>query len=242
MGWALCHKSLESFINCPVYYARATLTRWAHSPDTDTASTDGDKQMVDQGMTFESTVDALLRPESASASGILRCADLYCGDGEATRAASAVGVDVVYAYDPDESVCDAYLDRYGQEPFSGHIKDSVEVAPEFDLLLVRIDGKREMYPVIWHTMRFVRARTLVGVIFWQHGSLSGFDMELASIFTGDPELPSFTMYGQQHDDLSFVVISNVHDLFPWPDVLSLENVIAAFASSATKGDAPGVHI
>ena len=185
--------------------------------------------MTGQGITFESTVDALLQPENASAPGILRCADLYCGDGEATRAALDLGLRVEYAYDPDESICDAYLDRYGQEPFAGSIKDSIEVAPEFDLLLVRVDGKRETYPVIWHGMRFARARTLVGVIFWQHGSLSGFDMELAGIFMSDPELPSFTMYGQQHDDLSFVVISNVHESFPWPDVLSLENVIAAFA-------------
>ena len=115
-------------------------------------------------MTFEDVVDAVLRPKNQSASGVLRCADLYCGDGEATRAALNSGMRVVYAYDPSEPVCEAYLERFGQEPFCGSIRDSVRLAPEFDLLIVRLSQKNQK-KLAEHAGRFIRDRNPMGVLF-----------------------------------------------------------------------------
>ena len=129
---------------------------------------------TNQGMTFDDMVDAILQPKTSSTSDTLRCADLYCGDGEMSQAALDADLDVVYAYDPDEDVCEAYLDKFGHEPFSGSIGDSVQVAPEFDLLLVRLNanaltpskrGRGKKNTPIQHAMEFIRARKPTGVLF-----------------------------------------------------------------------------
>lgn len=176
-------------------------------------------------MTFEDAADAVLRPKNQSASGVLRCADLYCGDGEATQAALDLGMRVVYAYDPSESVCEDYLERFGQEPFAGSIEDSIEVAPKFDLLLVRLNqGKQKVG--VEHALRFMREREIAAAVFWGRGLPDDFLAELSRTITEDLNDPPYICHDES---FSFVVVGNVHNPFPCPSVLSLSNIIAAFA-------------
>ncbi|MXZ89955.1 MAG: hypothetical protein F4W95_11625 [Chloroflexi bacterium] len=173
------------------------------------------------------TVRNLLSPQRAS--GKLRCADLYCGDGFATRVARAAGAEVAYAYTPDAGEAERYLEQYGQEPFAGNISDSSEVAPEFDLLLVQV-GNWDTQVMIRHVRLLMQGRGLAGVVFWGKGLSNSYITDLWYTVARIPELPEGFTGGTFHDDdLSLAVVSNTHgDSFPWPDVVTLETVIAAF--------------
>lgn len=175
------------------------------------------------------TVRNLLSSDNDSASGKLRCADLYCGDGFATRAARAAGAEVVYAYTPNAGEAERYLEQHGQEPFAGSISDSSEVAPKFDLLLVQA-GNWDAQVMIRHVQLLMQGRGLAGVVFWGRGLSNSHITDLWNTVAGIPELPEgFTGGTFYDDDLSLVVVSNIHDdAFPWPGVVILENVIAAF--------------
>ena len=159
--------------------------------------------------------------------GKLRFADLYCGDGEATRAAIAADLDVVYAYATDIAMADLYALRFGLDPFVGRIKDSVECSPDFDLLAVQISGKDQEYPM-QHAIPFIMKQQLRGVVFWKYGDYEDFGMEFAMMMKGNPELKEFSIDISRGDGMSFAVISDIHDRFPWPDTLSLDEVIGVF--------------
>lgn len=183
-------------------------------------------------MTFEDAVDAVLRPKNQSASGVLRCADLYCGDGEATQAALDLGMRVVYAYDPSEPVCVAYLERFGQEPFAGSIEDSIEVAPEFDLLLARL-RQRNQKEAVEHALRFMRERRVAATIFWGRGLSDDFVINLAATIEAAKELSDFTVGQAVQDSGPSLIIATRSDEFEWPSNPSLKNVIKAVSAVAS---------
>ena len=197
-------------------------------------------------------MDAVLQPENESASRVLRCADLYCGDGEATQTALDLGMGVVYAYDPSESVCETYLERFGQEPFCGSIEDSIEVAPEFDLLLVRVDknalapSNRRHHTPTHHVLEFMLARKPATVVFWEYASPS------VIVRTIVPEISSTAKklgYDVEYYASTGLGLVNPADGLPrpqypvdaviatrtsgveWPSVSSLENVVRAAISA-----------
>ena len=71
------------------------MDEWAQPPDYTQRAQLGAVPMtlMDQPRTFEDAEDAVLQSGTHSALELVaRCADLYCGDGEATRAALAAGL------------------------------------------------------------------------------------------------------------------------------------------------------
>ena len=99
-------------------------------------TTAGDNPLYGQ---FDAMLDSIINPRgSGRSSGVICCADLYCGDGEANHAAFIAGTKVTYAYTTSDDEAEKYLDDFYIEPFTGSTGDSVRMAPEFDLLLVQI--------------------------------------------------------------------------------------------------------
>ena len=128
---------------------------------------------------IERTIQKLLLPRVPATDGFLRCADLYCGDGDMADAAIAAGLEVSYAYDPglDASARAEYLDRFGIEPFDGITHQSVMSAPDFHVLLLRLGPDaltipeqpprtkiRKFEPPVKHAMQFLYVRKPVGFL------------------------------------------------------------------------------
>ncbi len=188
---------------------------------------------------FDEMLDNVLHPRAQRAPGVIFCADLYCGDGEANRAASNAGIDTVYAYTLDDDEAEIYLDRFHIEPFTGITGDSVRMAPDFDLLLVRIGGDALMPPPqskrgrqkydapVEHALRFMLVKKPAEVLFWGRDLSDGVGTEIARAVSDDAERLGYQIGKQSGDGMTFVVAVRANGPFPWPDMPSLENVIAA---------------
>ena len=61
-------------------------------------------------------------------------ADVFCGIGGVSLAARNLGIEVVYAADPDDAARRVYKRNFGWRPVGDIKGDSVANAPEFDLL------------------------------------------------------------------------------------------------------------
>lgn len=128
---------------------------------------------------IERTIQKLLLPRVPASTAFLRCADLYCGDGEMADAAVAAGLEVAYAYDPSLGMGAQadYLGRFGVEPFDGITHQSVMSAPDFHILLLRLGPDvltvpeqsprakiRKFEPPVKHAMQFLYVRKPVGFL------------------------------------------------------------------------------
>ncbi|MYC34369.1 MAG: hypothetical protein F4X64_14490 [Chloroflexi bacterium] len=187
---------------------------------------------------FNEMVDSLFNPRDRRDPGIIRCADLYCGDGTATLAAFTAGIDPVYAYTLDEDESDRYLDKFRMEPFVGTTGDSVRMAPEFDLLLVQI-GEDALTPPkqrkrkvrsydapVEHALRFVRVRKPSIILFWGHDLSGDLVQKVALTVAGDVgQLGYSTDARHDADHPSFIVAHLSPGEFPWPEVPTLTNAI-----------------
>ena len=230
--------------------------RWTSGRTDDILTTHPQHQMESENMTtagnnplygrFDEMLDNVLHPRTRRAPGVSRCADLYCGDGTANRAAFAAGTDTVYAYTLDTAEAEPYLERFGIEPFVGTTGDSVRMAPDFDLLLVRMDGSaltpppqskrgRQRYDApVEHALRFMRVRHPAGVLFWGCDLPDGFVAEIVQYIADDAERLSYLVGKQSSDGIAFVVAIRTDGPFPWPNVLTLESVIEAMELEALR--------
>ena len=204
--------------------------------------------LTGQDKTLDGMVDALLQPRVPRLlPGILRCADLHCGNGDVSAAAFAAGIEIAYAYELDADARDTYLGRFGLEPFAGTTGDSVRLAPHFDLLLVRLDadsltapevprsrGRQRHDAPVEHAMRFLRVRRPVGILFIGEGLPSG----LADAVRGAVEDESVRLgYRVEHrigGRLEAVAGVQATRPFPWPPVPTLGSVIAGLARVALE--------
>ena len=199
-----------------------------------------------QDKTLDEMVDALVQPRTSRLlPGVLRCADLYAGNGDLSAAAFAAGIEIAYAYELAADARDAYLNRFGLEPFGGTTGDSVRLAPSFDLLLVRLTAdaltappappreRRKHDSPVEHAMRFVYVRRPVGVLFIGEGLPAGLadSVRLATA----TELARFGYRVEQRGG-SLEAIAGVLSTkpFPWPATLTLDSVIAGLARVALE--------
>lgn len=131
---------------------------------------------------FDTAIEMLLRPRTSEPQMLFRCADLYCGVGDAGIAIRRAGLGIVYAFEPDEAARSEYQTRLGLLPDYGDVGDSVRSAPDFDVLVVNIAGKaptptrkpdRRVRSVadtpLEHALRFLRARRPPGAVLWGRG-------------------------------------------------------------------------
>ena len=204
--------------------------------------------LTGQDQTLDEMVDALLQPaERRLLPGILRCADLHCGNGDVSAAAFAAGIEVAYAYELDADARDTYLGRFGLEPFAGTTGDSVRLAPQFDLLLIRLDadsltapevprsrGRQRHDAPVEHAMRFLRVRRPVGILFIGEGLPAG----LAEAVRGavEDELTRFGYRMEHRTGGRLEAVAGVQATrpFPWPPVPTLGSVIAGLARVALE--------
>ena len=201
-------------------------------------TTAGDNPLYGQ---FDAMLDSIINPRgSGRSSGVICCADLYCGDGEANHAAYIAGTKVTYAYTTSDDEAEKYLDDFFIEPFTGSTGDSVRMAPEFDLLLVRI-GEDALTPPpqpkrrvqrydapVEHALRFMRVRKPAGVLFWGRDLSSGIIGEVVEAIADDADRLSYLVQECVGDDTAFVAaIQHLSEPFPWPSTLLLEDVIAS---------------
>lgn len=98
-----------------------------------------------------------------------RVAHLYPTGTAVAQALQDVGARIVYAYLPDWDAHAAYDAVADTPPFAGRVRDSVRLAPQFNVLFVHNDARprrRGGQPVspMEHALRFLRARELVALV------------------------------------------------------------------------------
>ena len=202
--------------------------------------------MATTNQTLDGMVDALLQPRVPRLlPGVLRCADLYAGNGDLSAAAFAAGIEVAYAYELDADAQDTYLGRFGLEPFGGTTGDSVRLAPSFDLLLVRLSadaltappapprGRRKHDSPVDHAMRFVYVRRPVGVLFIGEGLPAGLADSVR-----EATREEMTRFGYRVEQRSgrLEAIAGVlsTEPFPWPAALTLDSFVWALMRAAQE--------
>ena len=199
-----------------------------------------------QDKTLDGMVDALVQPRVPRLlPGILRCADLYCGDGDVSAAAFAAGIEIAYAYELDADARDTYLNRFGLEPFGGTTGDSVRLAPSFDLLLVRLTadaltapptptrGRQKHDSPVEHAMRFLRVRRPVGILFIGEGLPAGFADSVREAVEDEAVRLGYRVE-QRSGSIEAVACALTAKPFPWPPVPTLGTVIAGLARVALE--------
>ena len=94
------------------------------------------------------------------------CADLFCGPGAISLAASGLGIEVAYAYEPDDEARRAYTANFGQEPHSfigeGFTADNTPPG-DLDLLFCRFPDDEAEFDQV--ALRFLRYSSPVGACF-----------------------------------------------------------------------------
>ena len=121
---------------------------------------------MNERLSFEQTARAVAFPPSPL-SDPLRCGDLYCGDGESGfgLAARSLGLEVVYAFEPDEDSRNVYAASFGLVPQAGIVGDRLtnDDVPPLNLLFSRIPKDTAEFDGV--VLRFLRLRRPVGVVF-----------------------------------------------------------------------------
>lgn len=89
----------------------------------------------------------------------VKLADLYCGEGAATKAAILAGMEVVYAYEPTSYVRERYTEKTGL-PVDGVLGPvGMTGAPEFEALMINLPAAACLSEsVISQALRLVRER------------------------------------------------------------------------------------
>ena len=111
-----------------------------------------------RGRTFNDAVRAVFRPAPPPPSDTVRVADLYCGTGELSLAAQAVGLSVVYAEEPDIRVRQEYASRMGFTPDGCVENISFDRIPPFDVLTASLPEPLGQEQAFSRVLRFLRIR------------------------------------------------------------------------------------
>lgn len=195
--------------------------------------------MINYEQPIEWTVENLLRPRIPSAAGFLRCADLYGGDGCMANAAIKAGFEIAYAYDLDLSGAEAYTEKFGIEPFGGNTDESIALAPDFHVLLLRLSpdalvtppqprrGRVRRYEApMEHAMRFLYVRRPVGVLLAGNDLPDGFIEDILNTIQQEMFRWGYAVESREGDGLSAIVGTfHTSGPFPWPRPLTLGTIV-----------------
>lgn len=192
------------------------------------------------------TVQNLLRPRQPATTGYLRCADLYCGDGEMADAAVKVGLDIAYAYDLDATIADAYTEKFGIGPFSGNTDYSISSAPNFHVLLMRLHSNalnvpeqpkraklRKLEMPVEHAMRFLYVRRPVGFLFVGRNLPDGFTWDVLNVIQEEALRWGYAFECKEENGISAIAgVAHSMGPFPWPKPLTLDATVKAVRQAA----------
>ena len=100
----------------------------------------------------------------------LRCGDLYCGESGSGFGVAArdLGLDVVYALEPNRESREAYRSRFGLLP---HAKIGGRRVPDFNLLFGHLPGSAAEFDAV--ILPLINGRRPVGVVLGGSGDLDG---------------------------------------------------------------------
>lgn len=116
----------------------------------------------------EETLSNLLEPPISQSSKILRFGDFYSGEGETSKLAQELGMEVVYAVEEDNSARAIYKDAVGLEPHPS-VPRLFDDVPPLELVYARLSNVgvdeilRKGSP-FQDVARFLRVRRPIGVI------------------------------------------------------------------------------
>lgn len=192
--------------------------------------------MPEEDQAIRNTIDALLQPDTTPRTNLLTVADLYCGDGEITRAATELGLYVNYAYDPDETTIDRHFDEFGSEPFGGSVNDSLEVAPKFNLLVMRLtentlSTEGEDDAPIEHVMRFWREREPAGILLIGDDLPRGATDQIWDMVRPEAERLGYRVERRTSDHTVAIISVKKFMQFEWPAVITPMSVMLAFTQA-----------
>ena len=197
-------------------------------------------------LSFEQVVRAIAFPPSPL-SDPFRCGDLYCGDGGNGGsgfgvAARSLGLDVVYAFEPDEDSRNAYAARFGLTPYASIGKKPLAEIPPLNLLFSRLPKDTAEFDDV--ALRFIRLRRPVAVVFGGSGDdddveqvvehiqrrmgLEGYVVSYRSVESRPFNYPG----GVRH---LLVAGTQRREAFPWSEV---ESLAEQYDSATTFEDTP----
>ena len=200
---------------------------------------------MNERSSFEQTARATAFPPSPL-SDPLRCGDLYCGDGNSGfgLAARNLGLDVVYAFEPDDAARTAYAANFGLVPQAGIVGDRLTHAdvPPLNLLFSRLPYTTEEFDGV--ALRFLRLRHPVGVVFGGSGDDKDVEQVVEHIQRRMGQEGYVVSY-RSLESRPFQYLGGVRHLlvagtfrkeaFPWSEV---ESLAEQYDSATTPGDTP----
>ena len=192
---------------------------------------------------IERTIQKLLLPRVPATTAFLRCADLYCGDGEMAEAATKAGLEGAYAYDPglDVDARAEYLGRFGIEPFDGITHQSVMNAPDFHVLLLRLGPDalrvpeqpprtkiRKFESPVKHAMQFLSVRKPVGFLMVGEDLPDGLFEDVLNTISEEVVRWSYTLDHRTWGKSSAIMgVIYPNEPIRWPGEYSLTPVVSA---------------
>ena len=204
---------------------------------------------------FTDMVDAVLAPPAPQgrASQSLRCVDLFSGIGGFHIAATALGLDVVFACDIDDDARAAYRHNFGLGPEGDITRIRVEDIPDHELLFAgfpcqpfSIIGNKQGFSdprgTLWFEVaRIIRAKRPAGIVLENVKQLTTADKgkvlqrildDLTGLgYTTDHRILNAVNFGlPQKRERTIIVATRVKfDKFPWPTekapMMSLSEVL-----------------
>lgn len=180
----------------------------------------------------------------------VRVADLYCGEGAATKAAISAGMEVVYAYEPVGYARDRYITNTGL-PVDGALGPMTMLeAPEFDVLMVNVHAAACLSePVLAQALRLLGERQPGAVVFeGPTPRTSGDSMVLGDICRSLEDLGYHVCWRQKLGDdftdlartwRTVIIGTRQKVVFVWPDEVGSENGARRFYVETRRGRIPG---
>ena len=200
---------------------------------------------MNERLSFEQMARAIAFPPSPL-SDPLRCGDLYCGDGEGGfgLAARSLGLEVVYAFEPDDDARAAYAANFGLVPQAGIVGDRLtnDDVPPLNLLFSRLPQTTEEFDEV--VLRFLRLRRPVGVVFGGSGDDDDVERVVEHIqrrmgqegyvvsYRSLESRPFQYLGGVRH---LLVAGTSRKEAFPWSEV---ESLAEQYDSTMTPDDTP----
>ena len=183
---------------------------------------------------FDDRMAALLRPPFSNLSETLRLADVFCGIGGVSLAARNLGIEVVYAAEPDDAARRVYKRNFGWRPVEDIRGDSVANAPAFDLLyaslrelpsdVAAITQSREPFPRVMQLLFKGRPQ---GVIVEAPAEIT-FMEGIPATITSELEVLGYAVVHKNlnanqvapyrlSDERTYFVGTRQRVAFPWPE-------------------------
>ena len=200
---------------------------------------------MNERLSFEQMARAIAFPPSPL-SDPLRCGDLYCGDGDGGfgLAARSLGLEVVYAFEPDDEARAAYAANFGLIPQAGIVGGRLtnNDVPPINLLFSRLPHTTEEFDGV--ALRFIRLRRPVAVVFGGSGDDEDVEWVVEHI-KRRMGLEGYVVSYRSVESRPFNYLGGVRHLlvagmfrkeaFPWSEV---ESLAGQYDSATTFEDTP----